>query len=129
MTIHLDHFMVPSRDKTAAAKRLAEILGVPWGDAAVGPFCAVYVSDGLTLDFDETSEPYALHHYCFRVDQEEFDAILARIKAAGIEYRSTPHGPVDMQVNTGHGGSIIYWDEPAGHVWELLTESYARQVK
>ncbi len=57
----------------------------------------------------------------------EFDGILARIRAHGIEYRSTPHGPADMQVNTGHGGRIVYWDEPDGHVWEILTVSYARQ--
>ena len=42
-------------------------------------------------------------------------------------YRSTPHGPVDMQVNTAHGGRIVYWSEPDGHVWEALTVSYARQ--
>jgi hypothetical protein len=51
----------------------------------------------------------------------------ARIRARGIEYRSTPHGPVDMQVNTQHGGRIVYWNEPDGHVWEALTVSYARQ--
>jgi hypothetical protein len=32
-----------------------------------------------------------------------------------------------MQVNTQHGGRIVYWNEPAGHVWEALTVSYARQ--
>jgi hypothetical protein len=61
------------------------------------------------------------------VDQSTFDAILGRIRAAGLSYRSTPHGPVDWQVNTDYGGSIVYWSEPDGHVWELLTESYARR--
>jgi catechol 2,3-dioxygenase-like lactoylglutathione lyase family enzyme len=88
----------------------------------------VYVNDGLTLDFDEATGPFPTHHYCFRVEQEEFNAILERIKIAGIKYRSTPHGPVDMQVNTQHGGSIVYWNEPAGHIWELLTVSYARRA-
>ncbi len=32
-----------------------------------------------------------------------------------------------MQVNTHHGGWIVYWNEPDGHVWEALTVSYARQ--
>jgi hypothetical protein len=32
-----------------------------------------------------------------------------------------------MQINTQHGGSIVYWNEPDGHVWEILTVSYARQ--
>ena len=129
MTIHLDHVMVPSRDKAASAKLLAKLLGVPWAETGVGPFSPVYVNDGLTLDFDETDEPFPIQHYCFRVGQEEFDAILGRIRAAGIKYRSTVHGPVDMQINTEHGGSIVYWNEPDGHQWEILTVSYARQAK
>jgi hypothetical protein len=36
----------------ASAKKLAELLGVPWGKAVAGPFTAVYVHDGLTLDFN-----------------------------------------------------------------------------
>lgn len=128
MAIQLDHLKVPSRDKLTAARRLADILGVPWAAAAsAGPFCPVYVNDGLTLDFDQSDAPFPIEHYCFRAGQEEFDAILGRIRAAGIRYRSTPHGPVDMQVNTQHGGRIVYWDEPDGHVWELLTVSYARR--
>jgi catechol 2,3-dioxygenase-like lactoylglutathione lyase family enzyme len=129
MTIHLDHFMVPSRSKVVSAKLLADLLGVPWAEAgAIGPFSPVYINDGLTLDFDETPEPFPVHHYCFRVGEEEFNAILGRIMAAGIKYRSTPHGPIDMQVNKQHGGSIIYWNEPDGHMWELLTVSYARRT-
>jgi hypothetical protein len=103
------------------------LLGVPWAESGVGPFSPVYVSDSLTLDFDQSDEPFPVLHYCFRVSEAEFDGILARIKARGIAYRSTPHGPVDRQVNTHHGGRIVYWNEPDGHVWEALTVSYARQ--
>ena len=127
MAIHLDHLLVPSRDRFAAAEQLAALLGVPWSETGIGPFCPVYVNDGLTLDFDQAEGDFPVMHYCFRVTQGEFDAILARIRAAGIAYRSMPHGAMDMQVNTQHGGSIVYWDQPDGHVWELLTLSYARQ--
>lgn len=129
MTIYLDLLMmVPSRNKVAAAKLLAEVLGVAWSDAGVGPFAPVYVNDGLTLDFDEWSDPIPKIHYCFRVDQAEFALILARISAAGIPYRSRVHGPVDFKIDTQHGGSIVYWNEPDGHQWEMLTLSYARQA-
>jgi hypothetical protein len=124
MAIQLDHFIVPSRNKAAAAKQLADLLGVPWGEAAAGPFTAVYLNDGLTLDFIETADEFPVHHYCFRVGQAEFDAILARIKAAGIPYRSTVRGPVDMKVDPQFGN--VYWNEPEGHQWEILTASYAR---
>ncbi len=128
MTVHLDHLMVPSRNKVAAAKLLAELLGVPWSKTGTGPFVPVFINDNLTVDFDEWAEPLPKIHYCFRVSQSEFDDILGRIKSAGIEYRSDVHGPVDFKVNTQHGGSIVYWNEPDGHYWEMLTVSYARQA-
>lgn len=126
MSIHLDHLMVPCRDKVASARLLAELLGVPWSETGVGPFAPVFVSDGLTLDFDEWPEPVPPIHFCFRVSEPEFDAILSRIRAAGIPYRSSVHGPVDHAVDTQHGGRIVYWNQPDGHQWEMLTASYAR---
>jgi catechol 2,3-dioxygenase-like lactoylglutathione lyase family enzyme len=127
MSIHLDHIMVPARDKIKSAKLLAELLGVPWSAAGIGPFAPVFVSDSLTLDFDEWTEAIPMLHYCFRVEQQAFDAILQRIKDAGIPYRSNVHGDVDFKVDTAHGGSIVYWNEPDGHQWEMLTLSYARK--
>jgi hypothetical protein len=127
MGIELDHLIVPSRDRRAAAQLLARILDVPWSTSGVGPFCPVFVSDGLTLDFDQAEGPVPILHYCFRVSDAQFDAILERICSLQLEYRSMPHGPVDFQVNTAHGGRIVYWNEPDGHVWEMLTVSYARR--
>jgi hypothetical protein len=108
----------------ASAKLLAELLGVPWAESGAGPFSPVYVNDGLTLDFQETDEQYPVYHFCFRVSEKEFDAILGRIKKAGIEYRSSVRGPVDMKVDPHYGN--VYWNEPDGHQWEMLTVSYAR---
>ena len=62
----------------------------------------------------------------FASTTRSFDAILARIRAAGIPFRGSVHGPQDMQVNTDYGGRLIYWNEPDGHMWEILTVSYAR---
>jgi hypothetical protein len=127
MAIALDHFIVPSRDKNAAAKQLAGLLGVPFEEAGAGPFAAVYVNDSLTLDFADQGRGADRHHYCFRVSDEEFDAIFQRIRAANFPYRSTPMGPVDGKINTRMGGKNVYWDQPEGHVWEILTRSYARR--
>ena len=95
MSIHLDHLMVPARDKIAAARLLAELLGVPWCATGVGPFAPVFVNDGFTIDFDEWPEPIPRIHYCFRVSEAEFHAILARIQAAGIPYRLWIRGKAD----------------------------------
>jgi catechol 2,3-dioxygenase-like lactoylglutathione lyase family enzyme len=126
MTIELDHVIVSARDPRAAAQRLGELLGVRWAASGIGPFSPVYVNDGLTLDFIDDPGPFPIQHFCFRVDDEAFDAILERLRAAGIPYRSTVRGPVDGKINTDYGGRMIYWNEPDGHQWEMLTVSYAR---
>lgn len=127
MAIHLDHLIVPSRDRVAAARQLGTLLGVDWAEqAAVGPFSPVYVSDELTLDFDEWQRNIPSLHYCFRVSDAEFDRVLARFKASGIAYRSLPHGTDDYQVNPAFGGRLVYWSQPDGHVWEMLTVRYGR---
>jgi hypothetical protein len=128
MPIALDHLIVPSKDRVAAARQLAVLLGVPWAEqAAIGPFSPVYVSESLTLDFDQWTEPVPKQHYCFRVEQDEFNTILARLQASGLAYRSNPLGPDDFTVNPAFGGKLVYWSEPDGHAWEILTISYARQ--
>lgn len=128
MPAQLDHLLVPARNAKAAARQLAELLGVPWSPTGIGPFAPVYVNDGFTLDFDQWDQATPPQIHCaFRVSDAEFDAILTRIRAAGIPYRSAVHGPVDSQVDEAHGGRIVYWNQPDGHQWELLTVSYARQ--
>jgi catechol 2,3-dioxygenase-like lactoylglutathione lyase family enzyme len=125
MAILLDHLIVPSRNPVASAQSLADILDVPW-EAERGHFTPVYVNDSLTLDFAERDQ-FASHHYCFHVSDEEFDGIFARLRAAGIAYRSTPRGDDDMQLNTRMGGRNFYWTDGDGHIWEVLTVSYARR--
>jgi hypothetical protein len=124
MAIHLDHTIVPSRNQVASARLLAELLGVPWAATGVGSFSPVYVNEGLTLDFQDTDEQFPVYHFCFRVSPADFAAILGRIQAAGIACRSTVGGAVDGRVDPHYGN--VYWNEPDGHQWEMLTVSYAR---
>ena len=63
MAIHLDHMIVPARDKHAAAQRLAALLDVPSAES-LGEFVAVFVNEGLTLDFAQR-EGFEGHHICF----------------------------------------------------------------
>jgi uncharacterized glyoxalase superfamily protein PhnB len=78
------------------------------------------------MDFAQR-EQFSSHHYCFHVSEAEFDGIFARVQAAGIKHRSSPRGPDDLQLNTRLGGRNFYWTDRDGHVWEVLTVSYARQ--
>ena len=129
MTVELDHVIVSARDPEKSATLLSDLLGVRCGPAASGPFFAVYVNEGLTLDFIEAREAFPIEHFCFRVSDSEFDAILGRIQQAGLPYRGRVRGPWDHKVNTSYGGKMIYWNEPEGHQWEMLTVSYAREPR
>ncbi len=124
MPILLDHVIVPSQNRLEAAQCLAGLLGVPW-EASRGDFTPVYVNKTLTLDFAKR-EQFESHHYCFHVSDDEFDAIFGRLQAAGLRFRSRPHGEDDMQVNPRLGGKNVYWQDADGHLWEILTVSYAR---
>ena len=127
MRIELDHVIVSARARDASARQLAQLLDVPCGPATAGPFFAVYLNDGLTLDFIETDEDFPVEHFCFRVSEQDFDRILVRLQAAGIPYRGNVRGPMDNTINTDYGGRMLYWNVPEGHQWEIFTVSYARQ--
>lgn len=127
MAISLDHTLVPSHDRRRSAQALAEILAVPWSETSVGPFSAVYVSESLTLDFDQWEGKLPALHFAFQMDDAEFDAVLARLQARRIPHRGRPGGPDDGSIGRHQGGRIVYWGEPDGHVWEALTVSYARR--
>src|ERR1051325_9554105 len=115
MAIQLDHVIVPSHDRIGGAKFLAELLDVPWAQSQ-GSFTPVYVNESLTLDFADR-ERFEGHHFCFRVSDEHFDAIFARLRARGITYRSHPRGDNDMKINQRLGGKNLYWDDADGHLW------------
>ena len=124
MTIQLDHVIVPSHNRVEGAQLLADLLDVPWAKSQ-GSFTPVYVNESLTLDFADRDR-FEGHHFCFRVSEEAFEAILGRIQARQIPYRGHPRGENDMKINPRLGGKNLYWDDADSHLWEILTVSYAR---
>jgi catechol 2,3-dioxygenase-like lactoylglutathione lyase family enzyme len=119
MSIVLDHTIVPSHDKVAAATFFARIFGLEMSPP-IGPFAPVRVNDALTFDFDDRQR-FEHHHYAFHVSEDEFDAIFERIKEAGIPYGSGPFSLADGELNRRRGGRGVYFKDPNGHVLELLT--------
>ena len=119
VTIELDHTIVPSRDKEAAARFFSRIFGLNY-NGTVSHFAPVRVNGNLTLDFDEASD-FEPHHYAFKVSEAEFDAIFGRIKADGVIYGSGPGAFEDMQINHRGGGRGLYFRDPDGHILEILT--------
>lgn len=123
MAIQLNHTIVPANDAEASAKFLAEILG---RDAPVrfGPFWAVSLDNGVTLDFQRSDEEIPIEHYAFLVSEGEFDAIFARIRAHGLRYWSDPMHHHPFEINRNDGGRGLYWNDPNGHYLEIITRPY-----
>ena len=84
MAITLNHTIVPAHDKDASAKFFADLFGLKY-EGAVSRFAPVRINETLTLDFDNW-DSFEMHHYAFHVSDAEFDAILGRIKEAGLPY-------------------------------------------
>ena len=51
----------------------------------------------------------------------EFDAILQRVKAAGLAIGSSPRSLDDGKLNDWNGGRGFYFKDPDGHILELMT--------
>ena len=118
----LNHLIVPARDKDASARFLADILGVEPA-AQWGPFRPVQTSNGVTLDFVD-SQDVRTQHYAFLVDDAEFDAAFGRIEKAGLPYWAGPHKEQPGEINRHWGGRGVYFEDPNGHLLELITRPY-----
>jgi catechol 2,3-dioxygenase-like lactoylglutathione lyase family enzyme len=119
MTIRLDHTIVPARDKVASAEFFAEVFGLKV-KPAVDHFAQVQINESLTFDFAD--EPAVQgQHYAFLVSDAEFDAIFERVKARGLAYGSGPFSHTDGRINTRRGGRGVYFEDPNGHLLELMT--------
>jgi hypothetical protein len=89
-----------------------------------GPFLGVQTGNGVTLDFLDTDEEIQVQHYAFLVSEAEFDEIFGRIRARKLPYFADPGRKQRNQINTRDGGRGVYFEDPAGHVLEILTRPY-----
>ncbi len=63
-------------------------------------------------------------HYAFLVSETEFDEIMGRIVARDITYWADPFKKQAGEINTNDGGRGLYWEEPSGHLLEIITRPY-----
>jgi len=129
MAIRLDHTIVPAKDKDASAKFFAEIFDLTV--QSDGHFAQVQINDSLTFAFADEPEAWGgpgfdprkgrSHHYAFHVSDAEFDAIFKRVKDRGIPYGSGPFSHTDSKINKRRGGRGFYFEDPNGHLLEVMT--------
>ncbi len=130
MTIRLDHTIVPAKDKIASARFFADVFGLT---VKPGPsyFAQVQVNEGLTFDFSDEPEDWGgpgfdpgvgrSLHYAFHVSDAEFEAIFNRVKTKKIPYGSEPDDHENGKINTRRGGRGFYFEDPYGHLLEVMT--------
>lgn len=123
MTVELNHTIVRVRDKRESAQFLTEILGLD-DPRPFGPFLVVQAGNNVSLDFADDHGPPDPQHYAFLVSEPEFDQVFGRIRARGLPYWADPGKRRPGEINTRDGGRGVYWDEPSGHVLEILTRPY-----
>lgn len=122
MTAALDHTIVPARDREAAARFLAGILGLTVG-AETPPFVPIELANGVTLDYMHQPGDIPAGHYAFAVDDATFDTAHARIRDAGVTYHADPMNTRPGEIYRDRGVRGLYFRDPSGHNMEILTKN------
>ena len=123
MPAELNHTIVHSKDRWAAARDVAGVLGLaePTG---YGPFAVVELSNDVSLDFMDVDDDVHGQHYAFLVSEEDFDAVLGRLRETGRRWWADPYGRRPGEINHDDGGRGLYWKGPDGHWLEIITRPY-----
>ena len=123
MTVQLNHTIVSCRDQLQSAAFLAGILGLPPA-TRFGRFLVVQADNGVSLDFAETSGQITAQHYAFLVSEKEFDEAFDRIREQDLPYWADPAQTRRQAINHRDGGRGLYFEDPDGHLLEILTRPY-----
>ncbi|PKB65917.1 MAG: hypothetical protein BZY81_08875 [SAR202 cluster bacterium Io17-Chloro-G4] len=124
MATVLDHTIVPVRSREESVEFYSRIFGFE-DLGEVGPFLAVRVNEGFTLDFRD-SDDFRSIHYAFAMEPDEFEQAFAKIQESGITYGDSPAGQENMQgpgmtMGAKGMGKAVYFKDPNGHLLEIKT--------
>jgi catechol 2,3-dioxygenase-like lactoylglutathione lyase family enzyme len=129
MAIKLNHTIVHSLDARQSAEFYAGVLGVA-APKPFGPFLDINVSNEVTLAFlNADGMEIQLQHYAFLVSDAEFDEIFGRIRARGLRYWADPGRTEEGRINHHFGGRGVYFQDPSGHLLEIITRPYGEFPK
>jgi catechol 2,3-dioxygenase-like lactoylglutathione lyase family enzyme len=123
MAVELNHTIVWCSDKVRSAGFLTDLLGLPPARPFYH-FLVVELDNQVSLDFYQKEGEVARQHYAFLVGEPEFDAAYARICEQGLTYWADPARTKPGEVNTNDGGRGLYFEDPDGHLLEIITRPY-----
>lgn len=124
MSVRFNHTIVHSRAKEASARFLADILGLQ-EPKPFGHFLVVDLDGEASLDFvDAGGMEFDTQHYAFLVAEADFDRIIGRIRERRLEYWADPFRKQPGEINHHYGGRGVYFNDPDGHLLEVITRPY-----
>lgn len=128
MGARLNHTIAWCSDQVRSANFLAGLLGLAQPRRFLH-FLVVDLDNDVSIDYFETSDPIALQHFAFLLNDEEFDAAFGRIKTLGLEFWADPARTKTNEINYHDGGRGVYFKDPDGHLLELITRPYGYSDK
>jgi len=126
MPAQLNHTIVWCHDNRRSAEFLADMLGLP-APRTFLHFQVVELDNGVSLDFMAKDGAVSPQHYAFQVDDAGFDAGMARIELQGLSYWADPARNKPCEINHHWGGRGVYFEDPNGHLLELITKPYGAE--
>jgi catechol 2,3-dioxygenase-like lactoylglutathione lyase family enzyme len=118
----IDHLALPARDPGAAARFLAEVLGLepPMPDGPDGDMINLRLGPGAPDILFVEAATVAPQHVAFRVDRPELDAAVALLTERGIRFGNDPEHVDNGETSDPLGGAgRVYFVDPDGHLFEL----------
>lgn len=126
MAAELNHTIVWCRDKMKSSAFLARMLDRPPATPFLH-FMVVTLDNAVSLDFMEKEGEMSRQHYAFLVPEAAFDAAMARIRADGLTFWADPARTQPGEINRHFGGRGVYFEDPDGHLLELITRPYGSE--
>ena len=70
--------------------------------------------------------PPEIQHDCVVYEMQEFDEIFGRVKQRGLAYYADPMMKQAGAINRHFGGRGVYFQDPSGHLLEIITRPYGK---
>lgn len=123
------HLAIPAGDLEVAKKFYCDVLGCDTGNSEEGRWCDIdFWGNELTIHQSEERLPTVRHdvdmgnvsvpHFGAHMPDDEFQALKARIEAAGLEYLDKPYRRF---VGTEYEQETFFIEDPNGNVLEMKT--------
>lgn len=111
-----------AKEQVVSALLLAEVFGVP-NPLLMGP-CALLRVGETAFDYLDTDGNISPQHDAFLISENEYDQILERIRERRIPCWADPHRNELNNINIWDDARGLCFDEPNGHLLEIITRPY-----